>query len=130
MEQHIANISLVVDDYDEAIQFYTQKLQFSLIEDTVLSESKRWVLVAPPGSTGCRLLLAKASTEEQKSRVGNQTGGRVFLFLHTDDIRRDYENMIRQRIEFVRKPTQEPYGTVAVFKDLYGNLWDLVEPKK
>ena len=130
MKQNIAAISLVVDDYDEAIQFYRQKLNFSLIEDTPLSETKRWVLVAPPGSDGCRLLLAKASTEEQKSRVGNQTGGRVFLFLHTDDIFRDYENMIGQDIEFVRKPTSEPYGTVAVFKDLYGNLWDLVEPKK
>jgi catechol 2,3-dioxygenase-like lactoylglutathione lyase family enzyme len=130
MKQHIAAISLVVDDYDEAIQFYTGKLHFSLIEDTVLSETKRWVLVAPPGSGGCRLLLARAGTEEQKSRVGNQTGGRVFLFLHTDDIRRDYENMTGQGIEFVRKPTTEPYGTVAVFKDLYGNLWDLVEPKK
>jgi len=130
MKQHIAAISLVVDDYDEAIQFYTQKLNFSLIEDTALSETKRWVLVAPPGSDGCRLLLAKASTVEQKSRVGNQTGGRVFLFLHTDDIMRDYENMIGQDIEFIRTPTAEIYGTVAVFKDLYGNLWDLVEPKK
>jgi catechol 2,3-dioxygenase-like lactoylglutathione lyase family enzyme len=130
MKQHIAAISLVVDDYDEAIQFYTQKLHFSLIEDTMLSDTKRWVLVAPPGSDGCRLLLAKASTGEQKSRVGNQTGGRVFLFLHTDNITRDYENMIGQDIEFIRKPTLEAYGTVAVFKDLYGNLWDLVEPKK
>lgn len=130
MKQEIVQIALVVDDYDEAIQFYTQKLHFSLIEDTVLSETKRWVLVAPPGSAGCRLLLAKAATEEQKSRVGNQTGGRVFLFLHTDDILRDYENMSDQGIEFVRKPTVEPYGTVAVFKDLYGNLWDLIQPKK
>ena len=115
MKQHIAAISLVVDDYDEAIQFYTQKLHFSLIEDTILSETKRWVLVAPPGADGCRLLLAKASTEEQKSRVGSQTGGRVFLFLHTDNITRDYEDMNRLGIEFVRTPTQEPYGTVAVF---------------
>jgi uncharacterized glyoxalase superfamily protein PhnB len=130
MKQNIAAISLVVDDYDEAIQFYRQKLNFSLIEDTPLSETKRWVLVAPPGSDGCRLLLAKAGTDEQKSRVGNQTGGRVFLFLHTDDITRDYENMIGQDIEFVRKPTSEPYGTVAVFKDLYGNLWDLIQPAK
>ena len=130
MKQEIIQLALVVDDYDEAIQFYTQTLQFTLIEDTVLSETKRWVLIAPPGSMGCRLLLAKAATEEQKSRVGNQTGGRVFLFLHTDNILRDYENMIGQDIEFVRKPTSEPYGTVAVFKDLYGNLWDLVEPKK
>jgi catechol 2,3-dioxygenase-like lactoylglutathione lyase family enzyme len=130
MKQHIAAISLVVDDYDEAIKFYTQKLHFSLVEDTMLSESKRWVLVAPPGSDSCRLLLAKAGSAEQKSRVGNQTGGRVFLFLHTDDIMRDYENMIAQDIEFVRTPTVEIYGTVAVFKDLYGNLWDLIQPKK
>lgn len=130
MKQEIVQLALVVDDYDDAIQFYTQKLHFSLIEDTVLSETKRWVLVAPPGSDGCRLLLAKAATEEQKSRVGNQTGGRVFLFLHTDDIMRDYKNMNDQGIEFVRKPTIEPYGTVAVFKDLCGNLWDLIQPKK
>ena len=123
-------LALVVNDYDEAIQFYTQKLHFTLVEDTVLSETKRWVLVAPPGSVGCRLLLAKAATGEQRSRVGNQTGGRVFLFLHTDDIHRDHKNMSDEGIEFVRKPTVEPYGTVAVFKDLYGNLWDLIEPKK
>ena len=130
MKQEIVQLALVVNDYDEAIQFYTQKLHFTLIEDTVLSETKRWVLIAPPGSTGCRLLLAKASTEEQRNRVGNQTGGRVFLFLHTDDIHRDYKNMIGQEIEFVREPSAEPYGTVAVFKDLYGNLWDLIEHKK
>ena len=130
MKQEIVQLALVVNDYDEAIQFYTQKLHFTLIEDTVLSETKRWVLIAPPGSTGCRLLLAKASTEEQRNRVGNQTGGRVFLFLHTDDIHRDYKNMIGQEIEFVREPSTEPYGTVAVFKDLYGNLWDLIEHKK
>ena len=130
MKQEIVQLALVVDDYDEAIQFYTQKLHFTLVEDTVLSETKRWVLITPPGSAGCRLLLAQASTEEQRSRVGNQTGGRVFLFLHTDDIHRDYKNMSEQDIEFVRKPAVEPYGTVAVFKDLYGNLWDLIEPKK
>ncbi len=130
MKQYIAHIALVVGDYDEAIQFYTQKLHFSLIEDTILSETKRWVLISPPGSSGCRLLLAKAATPEQKDRVGNQTGGRVFLFLHTDDINRDYKNMLEQSIVFVREPAIEPYGTVAVFKDLYGNLWDLVEPKK
>ncbi|MEP7377145.1 MAG: VOC family protein [Chitinophagaceae bacterium] len=130
MKQEIIQLALVVNDYDEAIQFYTQKLHFTLIEDSVLSETKRWVLIAPPGSSGCRLLLAKASTEEQSSRVGNQTGGRVFLFLHTDDILRDYKNMSNQNIEFVRKPVVETYGTVAVFKDLYGNLWDLIEPKK
>jgi len=130
MKQEIVQLALVVNDYDDAIQFYTQKLHFTLVEDTVLSETKRWVLVAPPGSAGCRLLLAKAATGEQRSRVGNQTGGRVFLFLHTDDIHRDHKNMSDEGIEFVRKPTVEPYGTVAVFKDLYGNLWDLIEPKK
>lgn len=130
MKQEIVQLALVVNDYDEAIQFYTKKLHFTLIEDTVLTETKRWVLVAPPGSSGCRLLLAKAATEEQKGRVGNQTGSRVFLFLHTDDILSDYRNMIDQGVEFVRKPEIEPYGTVAVFKDLYGNLWDLIEPKK
>ena len=130
MKQEIVQLALVINDYDEAIEFYTQKLHFTLIEDTVMSETKRWVLIAPPGSAGCRLLLAKASTEEQSSRIGNQTGGRVFLFLHTDDILRDYKNMSEQKIEFVRTPSAEPYGTVAVFKDLYGNLWDLIEPKK
>lgn len=128
MKQEIVQVTLVVNDYDEAIQFYIQKLHFTLIEDISLSETKRWVLIAPPGSTGCRLLLAKAATAEQKSRVGNQTGGRVFLFLHTDDIIRDHENMCEGGIEFVRKPAVEPYGTVAVFKDLYGNLWDLIQP--
>jgi len=131
MKQQIAHISLVVDDYDEAIQFYTQKLNFKLIEDTQLSDVKRWVIVSPPGSTsGCNLLLAKASTEEQKSRVGNQTGGRVFLFLFTDDFWRDYKNMVANDIKFVRQPSEEEYGTVAVFEDLYGNLWDFIESKK
>jgi catechol 2,3-dioxygenase-like lactoylglutathione lyase family enzyme len=130
MKQHIAHIALVVDDYDEAIQFYTGKLQFTLIEDTVLSETKRWVLVSPRGSTECCLLLAKAANKDQKSRIGNQTGGRVFLFLYTDDFWRDYNNMQKEGIEFIREPGVESYGTVAVFKDLYGNLWDLLEPKK
>ena len=130
MKQHIAHIALVVDDYDEAIQFYTKKLNFTLKEDTVLSETKRWVIVTPPGSDGCSLLLAKAANDEQKVRVGNQTGGRVFLFLHTDDLQRDYQNMKEQGISFVREPAIEEWGTVAVFKDLYGNLWDLIEPKK
>ena len=123
---HIAQIALVVNDYDEAIHFYTQRLGFTLEEDTRLSEIKRWVLVAPPGATGCRLLLAKAANEEQRSRVGNQTGGRVFLFLHTDDFWRDYEQYRSQGVEFVREPSEEAYGTVAVFRDLYGNLWDLI----
>lgn len=129
MKQQIAHIALVVDDYDDAIRFYTEKLNFALIEDTVLSETKRWVLVAPINSDGCCLLLAKAATEEQKSRVGNQTGGRVFLFLNTDDFWRDYKNMTEKGISFVREPVVESYGTVAVFRDLYGNLWDLIEPK-
>jgi catechol 2,3-dioxygenase-like lactoylglutathione lyase family enzyme len=127
MKQKLAHIGLVVNDYDEAIEFYTKKLYFDLIEDTSLSETKRWVLVKPKGD-GCALLLAKAANEEQKSRVGNQTGGRVFLFLHTDDFRRDYQNLLDNKIEIVRQPQREVYGTVAVFKDLYGNLWDLIEP--
>ena len=130
MRQHIAHISLVVNDYDEAIEFYTKQLNFNLIEDTVLSETKRWVLVAPKGSTECCLLLAKAATEEQRSRIGNQTGGRVFLFLYTDDFWRDYKNMIDKKIKFTIEPHEEEYGTVAVFEDLYGNLWDLIERKK
>lgn len=128
MSQQIAHIALIVDDYDEAISFYTQKLNFTLLEDTVLSETKRWVLVAPKDSASCSLLLAKASDEEQRSRVGNQTGGRVFLFLHTDNFWKDYKNMLKAGISFVKNPVVEPYGTVAVFKDLYGNLWDLVGP--
>jgi catechol 2,3-dioxygenase-like lactoylglutathione lyase family enzyme len=130
MKQELAHIALVVADYDEAIKFYTQQLNFTLIEDTILSETKRWVLIAPPGSTGCQLLLAKAANDEQQSRVGNQTGGRVFLFLYTDNFQRDYSAMQEKGIVFVREPVTEPYGTVAVFKDLYGNLWDLIEPKK
>lgn len=128
MKQELAAISLVVDDYDKAIKFYTEKLNFRLIEDTPLSETKRWVRVAPPGSTSCSILLAKASSEEQLSRVGNQTGGRVFLFLHTDDFYRDYENLKRNNVLIVRGPSIEEYGTVAVFSDLYGNLWDLIQP--
>jgi catechol 2,3-dioxygenase-like lactoylglutathione lyase family enzyme len=127
MKQQIAHIALVVDDYDAAISFYTTQLNFRLVEDTVLNEAKRWVVVAPPGSEGCSLLLAKASGDEQRSRLGNQTGGRVFLFLHTDNIARDYDAMSSKGIEFVRQPVTELYGTVAVFKDLYGNLWDLIQ---
>jgi len=128
MNQRLAHITLVVDDYDEAITFYTEKLNFRLVEDTVLSETKRWVLVAPTGSGECGLLLAKASNEEQKSRIGNQTGGRVFLFLNTDNFKRDYENLKLNGVTIVREPSVEEYGTVAVFADLYGNLWDLIEP--
>lgn len=130
MQQQIAHIALVVSDYDEAIQFYTEKLGFELIEDTKLSDTKRWVIVAPRGSNGCSLLLAKAATEEQTSRVGNQTGGRVFLFMHTDNLQRDYEALQNKGVTFVRTPATEAWGTVAVFKDLYGNLWDLIEPSK
>jgi len=126
MQQKIVHIALVVRDYDEAIQFYTEKLNFTLIEDSKQSETKRWVLVAPKGSECC-LLLAKAANDEQISRVGNQTGGRVFLFLETDDFYRDYNNMLNKGISFARDPKVEPYGTVAVFKDLYGNLWDLIQ---
>jgi len=129
MNQRLAQIALVVNDYDEAIQFYTEQLNFILIEDTVLSATKRWVVVAPKGENSCRLLLAKAANDEQKTRVGNQTGGRVFLFLYTDDLWRDYNTMLSKNIHFIRQPSEEEYGTVAVFKDLYGNLWDLIQPK-
>ncbi len=127
MKQTIAHIALVVADYDEAIKFYTEKLDFVLLEDTPQSETKRWVLVAPKNSDGCQLLLAKAVSDEQTSRIGNQTGGRVFLFLQTDDFWRDYENYRSKGVLFVREPKKEDYGTVAVFEDLYGNLWDLIE---
>ena len=129
MEQRIAQITLVVNDYDEAIKFYVEKLNFVLIEDTKLSETKRWVRIQPQGSSAFCLLLAKADGDEQKSRVGNQTGGRVFLFLYTDDFWRDYKNMLAKEISFVREPVEEKWGIVAVFKDLYGNLWDFIEPK-
>jgi catechol 2,3-dioxygenase-like lactoylglutathione lyase family enzyme len=128
MQHKLAHIALVVRDYDEAIKFYTETLGFNVIEDTQLSETKRWVIVAPKGSNGCNLLLAKAANEEQMSRVGNQTGGRVFLFLHTDNLQRDYEALQSKGVTFVRTPATEAWGTVAVFKDLYGNLWDLIEP--
>lgn len=129
MNRSIAHIALVVDDYDEAIKFYTEKLDFILVEDIPQSETKRWVLVAPKGAGGSCLLLAKGVGEEQRSRIGNQTGGRVFLFLKTDDFWRDYQFMQTQGVTFVREPKHEEYGTVAVFADLYGNLWDLVEFK-
>jgi len=129
MNQRLAHIALVVKDYDEAIAFYTQTLGFILVEDTVLSDTKRWVMVKPNGQGECCLLLAKAATDEQHTSIGNQTGGRVFLFLHTDDFWRDYNNLIEKKVNFVRPPVEEPYGTVAVFGDLYGNLWDLIEPK-
>jgi catechol 2,3-dioxygenase-like lactoylglutathione lyase family enzyme len=128
VKQSIVHIALVVRDYDEAIAFYTEKLHFTLIEDTYQSEQdKRWVVVSPPGSIGTTLLLAKASKPEQQHFIGNQTGGRVFLFLNTDDFWRDYKEMISKGIKFVRVPKEESYGTVAVFEDLYGNLWDLLQ---
>ncbi|WP_026882648.1 VOC family protein [Clostridium akagii] len=131
MIQSIVHIALVVKDYDEAIEFYTKKLHFTLIEDTYQQEQdKRWVVVSPPGSSGTTILLARASKPEQLSFIGNQSGGRVFLFLGTDDFWRDYNEMISKGIEFVREPKEESYGTVAVFKDLYGNLWDLVQFKE
>jgi catechol 2,3-dioxygenase-like lactoylglutathione lyase family enzyme len=127
MEQSIIHVALVVRDYDEAIAFYCHKLHFRLVENTYQPEQdKRWVVVAPPGSSGTQLLLARASTPEQEAFVGNQTGGRVFLFLHTDDFWRDYSDMLAAGVTFVRDPKEAPYGTVAVFQDLYGNLWDLV----
>ena len=128
MKQSIVYIALVVRDYDEAIAFYTQKLNFKLLEDTYQPEQdKRWVVVAPPNSNGVTLLLAKASKPEQEAFIGDQTGGRVFLFLNTDDFWRDYEDMIAKGIKFIREPKKQEYGTVAVFEDLYGNLWDLLE---
>ena len=128
MKQSIIHIALVVKDYDDAIDFYTNKLNFELIEDTYQPEQdKRWVVVAPPGSVGTTILLAKASKRVQENYIGDQTGGRVFLFLNTDDFWRDYNDMVAKGIEFVRPPKKADYGTVAVFKDLYGNLWDLLE---
>ncbi|NOT76935.1 MAG: VOC family protein [Cyclobacteriaceae bacterium] len=126
MIQNIAHVAIVVRDYDAAIKFYTEKLNFVLREDIKMDGEKRWVLVQPPGSTGCSLLLAKAVGDEQADRIGNQTGGRVFLFLRTDDFWRDYNSMIAKGVRFVREPKSEAYGIVAVFEDLYGNLWDLL----
>jgi len=127
MAQTVGYVALVVRDYDEAIAYYTGILGFRLMEDTDLGNGKRWVLVSPPGSNGTHLLLARAATQEQASRVGNQTGGRVFLFLHTDDFWRDYRLMQELGVKFVRPPKEESYGTVAVFEDLYGNKWDLLQ---
>lgn len=129
MKQKIAHIALLVKDYDEAIAFYTQKLQFDLIEDTPLSETKRWVLVRPKGGDGTCLLLAKADGDKQKACIGHQSGGRVFLFLYTDDFERDFQNLLNHDVKIIREPSEEAYGTVAVFEDLYGNWWDLIQPK-
>jgi catechol 2,3-dioxygenase-like lactoylglutathione lyase family enzyme len=128
MRQTLALVSLVVRDYDEALAFYVGTLGFQLVEDTEIpEEGKRWVVVGPAGAGGCRLLLARASKPEQLARVGDQTGGRVFLFLHTDDFERDFRAYTERGVEFVRPPRDMPYGRVAVFRDLYGNLWDLVQ---
>ncbi len=128
MKQSLAHIALVVKDYDEAISFYTQKLSFTLVEDSYQPEQdKRWVVVSPPNSSGSTILLARASNETQEAFIGNQAGGRVFLFLSTDDFWRDYNNMLAKDISFIREPKEADYGTVAVFKDLYGNLWDLIQ---
>ena len=130
MKQSLGLVSLVVRDYDEALAFYVGKLGFLLVEDSYVPEQdKRWVVVEPRGGSGSRLLLARASNEQQAQRIGNQTGGRVFLFLYTDDFARDHEAYKAKGVEFVRPPSEAPYGTVAVFKDLYGNLWDLVQLK-
>ena len=128
MNQMIGHIALVVTDYDEAIEFYVDRLGFQLIEDTTLSEEKRWVVVGPKGNRGTTILLAKAANEHQSKAVGDQCGGRVFLFLLTDDFQRDFSRLNDQKIEIVRPPKDEPYGKVAVFKDLYGNMWDLLQP--
>lgn len=128
-QRRIAHITLLVNDYDEAIRFYTEKLNFMLVEDTPLSHTKRWVRIAPATGEGCCLLLAKADGAEQQARIGDQSGGRVFLFLHTDDFWRDYERMQANEVRFIREPVVEPYGTVAVFEDLYGNRWDLIQPQ-
>lgn len=130
MKQHLGALALLVADYDEAIAWYTGKLGFELLEDTDLGGGKRWVLLAPPGSIETRLLLARASDDAQRAHVGDQAGGRVFLFLHTDDFQRDWRRMRAAGVRFREEPRHEPYGTVAVFEDLYGNAWDLLELKR
>ena len=127
MKQSIVTITLVIRDYDEAIDFYTRVLGFNLVEDTNLGEGKRWVTVSPPGSTGTNLLLAQATTSEQVAHIGNQTGGRVFLFLETDDFYRDYPVLKSRGLNFIEEPRHEPYGVVAIFEDLYGNRWDFIQ---
>lgn len=124
----LVHIALVVNDYDHAIEFYTKRLNFVVVEDTQLSEDKRWVLLSPDNNVSCNLLLVLAKNEEQRSRIGNQTGGRVFLFLHTDDFEKDFQSLLDNNIKIVKSPVQESYGKVAVFEDCYGNLWDLIQP--
>jgi len=130
MNQRLAHITILVDDYDKAIEFYTKKLHFKLIEDTIISQDKRWVLVKPDGQSDCCLVLAKAANSNQIKFIGNQTGGRVFLFLFTDNFDRDYQNLLHNNIKIEKEPRDEPYGKVVVFKDIFGNLWDLIQPKK
>lgn len=128
MNKIIKHIALIVADYDDAIEFYTQKLNFNLIEDTQVSEQKRWILVGPKGNSDFSLLISKASNDIEKKAIGNQSGGKVFLIMHTDNIDRDYNQYKKEGVEFIQYPKQQPYGKVAIFKDLYGNLWDLIEP--
>ena len=128
MIKHIAHVALLVDDYDRAIEYFQHTLHFTLLEDTAISPTKRWVLVAPKGAKECSILLAKAMDDEQKSRIGNQTGGRVFMFLYSDNLQRDYQTYLDNKVRIVDPPRKESYGTVFVFKDLYGNLWDMIEP--
>jgi catechol 2,3-dioxygenase-like lactoylglutathione lyase family enzyme len=128
VNKYLAHVALIVDDYDRAIEYYVHTLNFKLLEDTVLSDSKRWVLVAPGHASECSVLLAKATGEEQKSRIGNQTGGRVFMFLYTDNLQRDYQTFLDNKVRIIEPPRKEAYGSVFVFKDLYGNLWDMIEP--
>jgi catechol 2,3-dioxygenase-like lactoylglutathione lyase family enzyme len=128
MKKYLAHISLVIDDYDKAIDYYTNTLKFILIEDTKLDAEKRWVLIAPSNDAETKILLAKASNEEQKSRIGNQTGGRVFLFLYTDNFERDHQNLLSKNVTIIRTPVIEEWGKVLVFEDQYGNLWDLIQP--
>ncbi len=130
MKTHIARISLVIYDYDEAIAYYTEKLGFDVLEDMQISETDRWITVAPKGSTGFSLVLAKAATGKQKSRIGNQTGGRVFLFLYTDDFEASYQEMKEKDIEFISEPENLPWGRVIKFCDLYGNIWEMIQPQK
>ncbi len=129
MNQYISRVTLMVKDYDEALTFYTEVLKFQILEDTQRSPEKRWVIIAPPGDKQCALLLAKAKNEAQLAAVGNQTGGRVFMFLYTDDFERDVNHMEKHQVKFVTKPTEKEFGKVAVFEDLYGNKWDFIEPK-
>jgi len=128
MIRHIAHVALLVDDYDKAIEYYQHTLNFTLLEDKAISETRRWVLMAPKGAKECSLLLAKATDDEQKSRIGNQTGGRVFLFLYSDNLERDYQTLLDNKVRIIEPPRKETYGSVFVFKDRYGNLWDMIEP--